>query len=99
MYRRNHPNILHPLVSPNDKDKLPGPPARTLKLAKPGWRPRSASAVGSAAPPSAAGRRAGQALSEVEIVPVQIPDRVFAQSVRLVLRYLNDFDAVGAVEL
>jgi len=28
--------------------KLPGPPARTLKLGKPGWRPRSASAVGSA---------------------------------------------------
>ena len=26
----------------------PGPPARTLKLEKPGWRPRSASAVGSA---------------------------------------------------
>ena len=28
------------------KDKLPGPPAKTLKLEKPGWRPRSASAVG-----------------------------------------------------
>ena len=26
--------------------KLPGPPARTLKLGKPGWRPRSASAPG-----------------------------------------------------
>src|SRR5437660_1633621 len=30
--------------------KLPGPPATTLKLGKPGWRPRSASAVGSARP-------------------------------------------------
>src|SRR6266481_4317627 len=27
--------------------KLPGPPARRLKLGKPGWRPRSASAAGS----------------------------------------------------
>ena len=32
----------------NDKAKLPGPPIRTLKLGKPGWRPRSASAGGSA---------------------------------------------------
>src|SRR5262249_51801730 len=31
---------------PNDKDKLPGPPAIALKRGKPGWRPRSASAVG-----------------------------------------------------
>lgn len=31
---------------PNVKAKLPGPPARTLKLGKPGWRSRSASAVG-----------------------------------------------------
>src|SRR5262249_19671993 len=30
------------------KAKLPGPPARTLKRGKPGWRPRSASAAGSA---------------------------------------------------
>src|SRR5262245_54551014 len=30
--------------------KLPGPPARTLKLRKPGWRPRSASVVGSSPP-------------------------------------------------
>src|SRR6516164_9189348 len=32
----------------NAKAKLPGPPARTLKRGKPGWRPRSASADGSA---------------------------------------------------
>jgi clan AA aspartic protease len=30
----------------NGTAKLPGPPARTLKLGKPGWRPRLASAVG-----------------------------------------------------
>src|SRR4051794_28974707 len=35
--------------SPNGTAKLPGLPARTLKVGKPGWRPRSASAVGSAA--------------------------------------------------
>src|SRR5262249_31586514 len=45
------------LVShPNAKAKLPGPPARSLKLGKPGWRPRSASAWvrlgGLACPPS-----------------------------------------------
>ena len=34
--------------TPERSAKLPGPPARTLKLEKPGWRPRSASAVGSA---------------------------------------------------
>ena len=33
---------------PYAQAKLPGPPATTLKLGKPGWRPRSASAVGSA---------------------------------------------------
>jgi hypothetical protein len=33
---------------PNARAKLPGPPARTLKREKPGWRPGSASAVGSA---------------------------------------------------
>src|SRR5439155_26727756 len=34
-------------TSPHDaKDKLPGPPVMMLKFAKPGWRPRSASAVG-----------------------------------------------------
>jgi hypothetical protein len=33
---------------PERSAKLPGPPARTLKLEKPGWRPRSVSAVGSA---------------------------------------------------
>src|SRR5262249_28528345 len=33
---------------PERSAKLPGPPARTLRLEKPGWRPRSASAVGSA---------------------------------------------------
>src|SRR5262249_15759943 len=33
--------------------KLPGPPARTWGLEKPGWRPRSSSAVGSAATPAA----------------------------------------------
>src|SRR5215475_4366496 len=46
------PNLPHRLLRsklqpPNAKAKLPGPPARTLKLGKPGWRPRSASAVGS----------------------------------------------------
>src|SRR5262249_51244903 len=30
----------------NDKDKLPGPPAKPSCRAKPGWRPRSASSVG-----------------------------------------------------
>jgi hypothetical protein len=35
--------------SRNTKAKLPWPPARTLKVGKPGWRPRSASTVGSAA--------------------------------------------------
>src|SRR5262245_56443454 len=34
-------------VRGNAKAKLPGPPARTLPLGKPAWRPRSASAVGS----------------------------------------------------
>src|SRR5262249_38843084 len=37
-----------PPSRPNAKAKLPGPPARTLKRGKLGWRPRSASAVGSA---------------------------------------------------
>src|SRR5438067_488088 len=32
----------------NAQAKLPGPPGKTLKLAKPKWRPRSASAVSSA---------------------------------------------------
>src|SRR5262249_39776829 len=36
-------------TSPNERSaKLPGPPARILKLGKPGWRPRSASAFGPA---------------------------------------------------
>ena len=35
----------------NDKDKLPGPPATPSCRTKPGWRPRSASAVGSLAAP------------------------------------------------
>src|SRR5262245_1376056 len=30
------------IVLANATAKLPGPPARTLKLGKPGWRPRSA---------------------------------------------------------
>src|SRR5690606_26640588 len=34
----------------NNKDKLPGPPVDTSRRAKPGWRPRSASSVGDAAP-------------------------------------------------
>src|SRR6476659_5382887 len=33
------------LLWPNDKDKLPGPPARPSCRAKPGWRPRSASSA------------------------------------------------------
>src|SRR6516162_3249684 len=41
------PNLAE-VKRPNAKAKLPGTPARTLKLGKPGWRPRSASAVGSA---------------------------------------------------
>ena len=40
--------LAKPVSSPNDKDKLPGPPATTSCRAKPGWRPRSASSVGSA---------------------------------------------------
>ena len=40
----DHTTALPP--PPNDKAKLPGPPAKTLKLENPGWRPRSASAVG-----------------------------------------------------
>src|SRR5882724_3155035 len=41
-----HARLLSPA---NGTAKLPGPPASTLKLEKPGWRPRSASAVGSVA--------------------------------------------------
>src|SRR5262245_23066023 len=33
-------------VGQEQRAKLPGPPATTLKLDKPGWRPRSASAAG-----------------------------------------------------
>src|SRR6516165_10495017 len=40
---------------PKAKAKLPEPPARTLKRGKPGWRPRSASAVGSTGVRSPAG--------------------------------------------
>jgi hypothetical protein len=36
------------LLTAERSAKLPGPPSRTLKLGKPGWRPRSASAVCSA---------------------------------------------------
>src|SRR5689334_12913302 len=45
---QDHADVLE-TKSPNAQAKLPGPPARTLKLGNPGWRPRSASAVGSAA--------------------------------------------------
>src|SRR5262245_2367206 len=38
-----HPSCR--LSGPNDKDKLPGPPARPSCRAKPGWRPLSASSV------------------------------------------------------
>jgi hypothetical protein len=37
--------IVPPRSSAEHSAKLPGPPARTLKLEKPGWRPRSTSAV------------------------------------------------------
>ena len=36
--------LAEPEKRPNAKAKLPGPPARTLTLGKPPWRPRSASA-------------------------------------------------------
>src|ERR1700730_9538299 len=39
--------VMLPLP-PNEKAKLPGPPGKTLTPAKPKWRPRSASAAGSA---------------------------------------------------
>ncbi len=47
-------SVPHPGRSPrppqpyarNVQAKLPGPPAKTLKRGKPGWRPQSASAVG-----------------------------------------------------
>src|SRR5262249_13574803 len=42
---KQHRTPPAPRLPPNAKAKLPGPPARTLKLGKPGWRPRSASAV------------------------------------------------------
>jgi hypothetical protein len=38
-------------------------------------------------------------MSEVEVVPIEIPDRVLAQVIGLAPRRLNDFDAVGAVKL
>src|SRR5205085_2014919 len=48
---RQGPAQGHWLAPPNAAAELPGPPARTSTRGKPGWRPRSASAVGSAAPP------------------------------------------------
>src|SRR5262245_20522519 len=44
---RAHPSLPKP---PNEKDKLPGPPATPSCRAKPGWRPRSASSAGSLLP-------------------------------------------------
>src|SRR5271163_3563496 len=51
---RNSDHEMRGMDSPlvlrhNDKDKLPGPPATPSCRAKPGWRPRSASSVGSRA--------------------------------------------------
>ena len=49
MSLRVHDSNSGDIVShPNDKDKLPGPPASPSCRAKPGWRPRSASSAGSA---------------------------------------------------
>lgn len=48
---------------------------------------------------SAALGRPAKAMSELEVVPIEIPDRVLAQVIGLVPRCLNDFDAVDAVEL
>ena len=42
---------LAALLPPNDQDNLPGQPARPSWLSKPGWRPRAASSIGSAASP------------------------------------------------
>jgi len=43
--------------------------------------------------------RVEQVMSEHEVVPVQIPDCIVAQSPGPVPRRLDDFDAVGALEL
>jgi len=49
--REGSPSAVTPCIAhrPTDQAKQPGPLARTLKPGKPGWRPQSASAAGSAA--------------------------------------------------
>src|SRR4051794_13304161 len=47
----SQPGVFHDFSAPlargmDDKDKLPGPPARPSCRATPGWRPRSASSAG-----------------------------------------------------
>src|SRR5262245_12025895 len=75
---------MTPSTPPNDKDKLPGPPARPSCRAKPGWRPQSASSAGSAKPHASAALPLGLELHESRSI---ILGRLLRRALGVVFRH------------